>query len=246
MLCVRGNFKADGITTTDGEPGTYLDRCKPCSACPVGSERGSDLDPCVLLAGGSTSDTVSCTACPNGRYQDLPTEFRGSLYPGIPEYDTCSPCQVCPPGGDREQCGLASEGVCVPWGVPVVDSVTGSGRDGGSTTGGQPLIIEGFNFGGTEAAAAGFRRDDIVVRYGPKSAFDANPTASDGTLYTLDNGNGGGVVPSFSFSTVTSFAPCTVLEYNLVTKRGTIQCTTVEGIGKDHWLCGHLSKTTLP
>ena len=170
-------------------------------------------------------------------------DFRDTLYPELPELDTCSACPVCKPGGDREQCGLDSAGVCVPWGAPVVDGVTGSGRDGGSTTGGQPLIIEGFNFGGPEDFDAGFLRTDIVVRYGPKSAFDANPTASDGTLYTLDNGAGTSAFSSSasslsasSLSTSSLFAPCTVLAYDAATKRGTIQCTTVEGIGKDLWI----------
>ena len=119
VYSVRGTYKAKGVTD-----GTYLDRCLTCSACPQGSAC-SDLDPCVLLTGGSTTDTASCT-CPSGRYQDSSTA-QWLAYPNKPEDDMCFACQLCPPGGDRDQCGLSSAGV-VPWSVPVVESVSGSGR----------------------------------------------------------------------------------------------------------------------
>ena len=83
-----------------------------------------------------------------------------------------------------------------------------------SSSGNQPLIIEGYHFGPVLAGGRG----DIVVRYG-KNITDAN-------TYTLANSD-----PLNGL-----FVPCEITEYDDTTKKGTMQCQTKPGVGKDHYL----------
>ena len=196
--------------------GTYEDTCSTCTPCPLGKERNTDVgneDPCVRTGGGSTTDTTTCRSCGVGFYQSIAVAERELFYPDNSKLDKCSTCLDCLPGGDRHSCGGASSGTCFPWSKPTVTSVSGSGKDSGATTGNQPLIIEGYHFGADLKSG----RNDIKISYGPKTDI----------RYVLDNsvqlGNGFQV-------------PCKITEYDSVTKKGTIQCSTMAGVGKDHWL----------
>ena len=130
-LCPSGEFKVQGITG-----GVYTDECQSCTACPLGKERGDASDPCVRTGGGSASDTSTCTGCNAGFYQNVAPTARNPLYyPSNPLLDKCEACEECLPGGSRAGCGNADAGNCAPWGVPTITGVSGSGKDGGSTTG---------------------------------------------------------------------------------------------------------------
>ena len=129
-LCPSGEFKVKGITG-----GNYTDKCQSCTACPLGKERGDASDPCVRTGGGSTSDTGTCTGCNAGFYQDVAPTARNNLYPSNPLLDKCEACEECLPGGSRAGCGNADAGICAPWETPTITGVSGSGKDGGSTTG---------------------------------------------------------------------------------------------------------------
>ena len=100
---------------------------------------------------------------------------------------------------------------------------------------------------GWKTLHGGFLRDDIVVRYGPKSAFDANPTASDGSLYTLDNSGSGGAQAAQANSPDVSLSFRRVL-WLLMTanKAWNSQCTTMEGVGKDLWLSVQVGRPYTP
>jgi hypothetical protein len=150
-FCSKGRYKEKGITG-----GSYTDECIDCQACPLGKERASDEDPCVRNAGGSTSDVSTCTTCNAGFYQSTAVSTRNSFYPVNAYLDKCDECKVCLPGGDRTGCSGSSSGYCSPWNTPTITSVSGSGKDGGSTTGSQPLIIEGYHFGGNLAGKCPF------------------------------------------------------------------------------------------
>jgi hypothetical protein len=76
------------------------------------------------------------------------------------------------------------------------------------------LVIEGYHFGPVLAAG----RSDIVVRYGKN--------ITDTSTYTLDNSD-----PLNGL-----FVPCKITEYDDDTKKGTMQCQTKPGVGKNHYL----------
>ena len=156
-MCQQGKYKTKG--TDNG--GSYTDACLDCTACPTGTERGSAEDPCVRDGGGSTSDTSTCTSCTSGFYQSTDIITRKALYPANSIVDKCDACVACLPGGDRSNCAGDNAGICASWSVPIVTSVSGSGKDGGSTTGNQPLIIEGQHFGAMLTTG----RPDIIVRH---------------------------------------------------------------------------------
>jgi len=73
------------------------------------------------------------------------------------------PCQT---GSSRTGCGKDSEGICSAWEIPRVTSVSGSGKDGGGTTGNEILEIAGKYFGHVRSGADA---NDIIVRYGSTS-----------------------------------------------------------------------------
>jgi len=208
-LCSVGHYKIKGLTGT----GNYEDKCLSCTGCPLGKERSGVLDPCVRGGGGADSDTSTCVGCGTGFYQSTGVSSRtSSYYPTNAILDKCELCSECKPGGIRKSCSDSNQGHCQPWSKPVVTAVSGSGKEGGSTTGNQPLIIEGFHFGAVLAGG----RADIIVRYGPKD---------DIGRYVLDNGSPSNVFP-----------PCKIVEHDVDSQKATMQCTTTAGVGKGHWI----------
>jgi len=130
-LCPTGWWRSNcgklGQQTTAGV-------CTPCGICPNGKFRsgcaacktkpGDSLDPVVQQYGNNFYESAegefcgsqgwvqrlspgSCAACPTGKYKLL-----GDLQ--IPQWnDTCTDCQPCGGGHQREQCGASSPGSCV-------------------------------------------------------------------------------------------------------------------------------------